>query len=917
MPTPLGRTLQLEVINRFLAQVSAGGAALVLVGDPGIGKTTLLETVADRASDKSMRLLQACGAEFESEVTFAGLHQLLLPLRDLIKDHPEREVLNVAFGLASSPAPDRLVVADVTLDILRQTANDRTTLLAVDDLHWLDRASATVLALVARRLADTNIGFIGASRRGEDDFFEHAGLPILDVPPLHPDAASDLLDNRFPTLPMRIRQQVLVEASGNPLALLELPFSPGRAEPAMRAEPLELERPAGRLHRLFDSRIDSLPDATRQLLLLASLDGSGDLGIVQAATTTPGGLADLEAAEKAGLVHIERHPERVTFRHPLIGSSVVRTATADQRRQAHRALAMALEGDPERRAWHLAEATVEPDESIAWLLEDTAHRTLRRGDAPGAVAALTRSSELTPDEGVRGRRLAEAAYIGSNVTGALSDASRLLSEARRAALEGAGSLYGAAAAALILVNGDGDVDTAHRLLVRAIESERNNSEVDLAAMTEALHALELLCGFGSRAELWEPYRQTMSGLARPLPATLDLTSNLYVDPCHASAEALERLDSYIAELDEEGDPLWNLRVAMAALFVDRLPNCRQVLWRLVDDGRVGGVVALAISALGMLATDYILTGRWDEADRLSDEGIELCEKNGFELLAWSSRQTKAVLAAYRGDEPVANQIVSEMMHWAVPRRVRAVHSYWNLVLHSSALGNSDFETAYQCAVAITPPGELPPYVSTAVFTLIGLVESAVRTGRHDEAVAHVRAMEEANLQATSSRLALVAAGAQALVESGECATELYQTAIHLPGADQWPFERARVELAFGEHLRRSRAITDARAHLKNALATFDALGAKPWSNRAATEIRATGTGQSLTEFGRGEALTAQELQVASLAAAGLTNKQIAEKLYMSPRTVGAHLYHIYPKLGIASRAALRDALTSLGQGEQG
>lgn len=911
----VGRARELAVIDGYLEEVADGGAALLLLGQPGIGKTALLNAAAEKAWAQGMRVLRASGAEFEADLTFAGLNQVLSPLREGFTKNPgtAEDVLQVALGFAVGPVPDRLVVANATLDVLRRAAAVQPILIIMDDLHWLDRASSTVLALVARRLADSNVGMIGATRRGEDDFFEHAGLSELNVPPLEPTAASKLLDYRFPSLPSRIHQRVLVEAQGNPLALLELPISSTGAQTASLAKRPREEESGRRLHSLFDSRVQALPQDTKRLLLLASLDGSGDLRVLEAARLTPKGLADLDAAEKADLVFVDMDSGRLAFRHPLIRTAVVATSTNEERREAHHALAVALADQPERRAWHLAYAAVEPDESIAWLLEDTAHRTLRRGDAPGAVAALTRSSELTPDAVVRGRRLAEAAYIGSNVTGTLSDASSLLTEARHAALEGAGSLYAAMAAAYILVNGDGDVDTAHRLLVRAIESEGGRLDIDRTALEEALHLLAMLCYFGGRQDLWGPYNEALKRFSPPLPVSLYLTGSLWGDPCRASPEILSLLDAAIASLDDEADPVKILRIATTSVFVDRTSNCRQALWRVVRDGRAGGAVALAISALGLLATDYILTGRWDEADQLSDEGIELCERHGYGLLAWSSRQTKAVVAAYRGDEHTTQEMADEMMRWATPRRARAVHTFWNLALHSSALGQGDFETAFRCAAAITPPGELTPYVSTAVYSLTGLVEAAVRTGRQDEAVAHVRAMDEANLAAISSRLALCVAGSQAMVASDDHATGLFERAIDLPGADQWPFDLARVELAFGEHLRRCRAVTDARAHLNIAMTTFNALGAKPWSSRAATELRATGFTKRQSALGRGEALTAQETEVASLAAAGLTNKEIGEKLYMSPRTVGTHLYRTFPKLGITSRAALRDALTLAGR----
>jgi DNA-binding CsgD family transcriptional regulator len=807
------------------------------------------------------------------------------------------------------------MVANATLELLKQVGGTSPTLIAVDDLHWFDRASSTVLALISRRLTGSRVGMIGATRPGEDDFFEHAGIPLLPLPPLEAHAASFLLDQRFPKLPAHSREWVLEQAGGNPLALLELPLILTGAQPSSRTQSSDSVRGNRSLHQLFDSRINSLPDTTRQLLLLAALESSGDLRILQAASTTPRGLADLEAADTAQLISIDTHAQRITFRHPLIRTAVANVSTAEDRRHAHRALAGALEGDPERRAWHLAEATVEPDESVAWLLEYTAHRVLRRGDAPGAIAALIRSSELTPDKSVHGRRLAEAAYIGSNMTGALSDASRLLSEARQAAPDATGSLYEAITAALILVNGDGDVDTAHRLLALAIANAGDDPDVDSAAMGEALHCLELICAFGDRPELWDPYEEALSRFPGPLPETLYLTSNVYVDPCHASPDALEYLDATIASLDAQGDPLHNLRIATAGVYVDRLPACRRVLARIIQEGQAGGVSALAISALGLLAADYILTGRWDEAERLLDEGLRLCERHGYELLGWTTRQTKSQIAAFRGDDESVRTIVAEVMRWASPRRIRKVQGFWNLTLHMLALGQGDFETAYQCAVAIAPPGELPKYRPVAIYCLLGLVEAAVRTGRNSDAAAHVRAMEEAKLEAISLRLALVVAGARAVVAEGEEATALFQGAVTIQGCDQWPFDLARVELAFGEHLRRMRAVTDARGHLSKALATFNSLGARPWASRAAMDLRATGVVERAKDIGRASALTAQEFEVASLAASGFTNKQIAEKLYLSPRTVGTHLYRAFPKLGITSRAALRDALASLTRGE--
>jgi DNA-binding CsgD family transcriptional regulator len=898
-------------MNGFLEAVQEGGGSLLLLGEPGVGKTVLLDVAAETASSLGMNVLRASGTEFEANVTFAGLHQALLPLRDLFTVGPDSAgaVLDVALGFAAGPAPDRLVVTNATLDVLRLAARSRPTLVAVDDLQWLDPASASVLALAARRIGGDRVGFLGAIRSGGDDFFQHSGLRELVIPPLERGAAIELLERAFPTMTPSLRFGILSEAQGNPLALLELPrLSTGRpfavsSETGVTAE--------GRPHALFDSRIRGLPARTREILLLASLDGSGDLGVLQRASTTASGVADLEPAEKVGLVSVEVASRRLKFRHPLIRTAVVTLSTNEERRQAHRALAAGLANDAEQRAWHLAEATVDTDETVASMLEDAAHRKLRRGDTVGAVVALTRSSELSPLDVARGRRLAEAAFIGSNVTGTLADASSLLVAARRTALEGTGSLFAATAASFIMVNGNGDVDAAYRLLVRAIETERANPDVDRVALEEALHMLGFLAYMGASGEWWSPFYESLSSFPGPLPETLYLTGTVFADPCWASAEALGRLDQSIADLGED-DSILGMRIANLCPFVDRLPQCRDFLWRVVDEGRGGDSMALAIRALALLGVDYQLVGRWDEAEAITAECIELARVHGHELQSLFPRQSQAMLAAYRGDTATVERMANEMMLWATPRRARAIHTFWHMALHSAARGRGDFEIAYQHATAITPPGELPHFISTAVFTLLGFVESAVRTGRQAEAVAHVQAMRDGNLASISSRLALVVAGAEAMVAHREEATRLFTRALALPGAEEWVYDFACVELSFGEHLRRSRAIREARVHLQAAAEVFTQLKAEPWLRRAMTELRATRLGGGrIVDQGRGEMLTRQELEVASLAARGLTNKQIGERLGMSPRTVGTHLYRSFPKLGITSRAALRDALTAL------
>ncbi len=329
---------------------------------------------------------------------------------------------------ATAQPPSRLVVSNAALVLLRQTATARPVLVILDDLPWLDRASAGVLSFVARRLAGSQVALLGASRTGEVDFFDHAGLPELEVPRLDDAAAGQLLDSGFPELASTVRQRILVEAQGNPLALLELPvaLSPGmRASASALPSALPLSR---RLQALFGSRITALPPRTRQLLLLMALDGTGDVRILEGGAAPNAGFRNLAAAEQARLAYLDQATHRLAFHHPLMRSAVVDLSHAEERRSAHRVLADVWAAQPDRRVWHLAEAAVEPDESVAAQLEGTAARILAKGDAVGCVKALTRASELSPRSAERLRRLAAAAYIGADVAGDLGNASKVLAE---------------------------------------------------------------------------------------------------------------------------------------------------------------------------------------------------------------------------------------------------------------------------------------------------------------------------------------------------------------------------------------------------------------------------------------------------------------------------------------------------------
>jgi len=431
-------------------------------------------------------------------------------------------------------------------------------------------------------------------------------------------------------------------------------------------------------------------------------------------------------------------------------------------------------------------------------------------------------------------------------------------------------------------------------------------------MIQALQTLMAVCYNGGRAELWPAFDKAIARLAPHIPTDLLLLSRTIADPARTAAHVLSELDAAVTSLHEEADHVRILTISAAAIFPDRLAGCREALLRVVRDGRPSGAIGTTVSALTSLSLDDFMTGRWDEAQQAADEGLKLARAGGGEwLLAWIFNHRKAVLAAARGDPDTAQALADEIVQWAAPRGAGLAETHARHVHVLMALGRADFEEAYRHASAISPPGVLASHVPLALWVAMDLVEAAVRIGRHAEAAAHLTAIRDADVAALSPRLALLATASEAITAPDDLAPGLFERALAIPGADCFPFDLGRVRLCYGERLRRARATTDSRAQLTAALEIFERLRARPWAARAAGELRAAGqTDPRASQRGR-DSLTPQELEIAELAAAGLTNKQIGQRLFLSHRTVGAHLYQIFPKLGVTSRAALRDALDSL------
>ncbi|MEO3811005.1 AAA family ATPase [Sphaerisporangium sp. B11E5] len=905
----IGRDDDVTSIRDYFEKAGVRGGALLIAGEAGVGKTAVLDEYAAAEAGRGTRVLRAAGVQFEAEVDHSTLNQLLFPLGDAMAPlgDAHRSALRCALGFEIGPVPDRLVVSNAAVLWLRAVAAEAPLLVVVDDLHWVDRASAEVLGFVARRLVGSPIVFLGACRSSERGFFSDGGLTEWTLSPLSAVAARVLVERRFPGLAPAVRRRLLAEAAGNPLALLELPSAlDGDQRTDFTALPAVLPL-TERLQSMFASRIRGLPERCRLMMLLGALGGTIEVARLRAAGGGTCDLGDLRPAEDARLVQLSAN--RLAFRHPLIGAAVVTASLDRERRWAHGALAAAIDA-PERRVRHLAESAVGPDEEIAAQLEDTAQTLLRQGDAIGAVSALTRAAELSPEAAGRSRRLAAAAYIGAEAGGEMATATRLLGDARRSGSLETHSLLAAAAAAHLLINSGGDVATAYRLLVAAIEAGDHGYDAGNPGLIEAMYSLQLISWWVGTEESGQTARTLVDRLAPEPPPLLRVYAGVFPDPARATAQDVAELDTLIDSVGVDEDPTRLVRIGTAALFADRLSRLRGPERHLAQMSREGkGPARRHLGALIHLAIDAFLTGRWDQAWELADEGVAVSTEHGFRFFRWYFDWVHALVAAGRGQVEAARQLTDDMVRWAVAHQATGVSYFAWQARTLNDLAAGDHEAAYRTATRISPAGHLAPYRPTAMWAGLDLVEAALHTGRRAEMAAHVKALHSAGIAALSPRLEMLTAAAAALAADDACARARFEAALSVPDPDRWPFESARVRLAYGERLRRLRDTSAAREQLAIAHDAFFLLGAAPWRDRAANELRATGiTRQS--PFDAASALTPQEREIAELAGGGLTNKQIGQKMFISHRTVADHLHKVFPKLGISSRAALRDALTA-------
>jgi DNA-binding CsgD family transcriptional regulator len=903
------RLSERRALDRLVDAVRAGESrTLVMRGEPGVGKTVLLDYLAGRASDAACLLTRATGVQSEMELAFAGLHQVCAPMFSHAErlPGPQRDALRTAFGLTAGPPPDRFLVGLAVLGLLSEVAGERPLIGVIDDVQWLDRASAQALGFTARRLAADPVGLVFAARGPSPDL---AGLPELEVEGLRQQDARALLDSVLTgPLDARVRDLIIAETHGNPLALLELPRGLTPAELAggfglPGAGPLP-----GRIEDNFARQVDALPGQTRRLVQLAAADPSGDQSLVRRAAGRLGIPADAaDPAVQAGLVEFGT---RVRFRHPLARSAAYRSASYSDRQQLHAALAEVTDpiADPDRRAWHRAQAAPGPDEEVAAELERSAGRAQDRGGLAAAAAFLERAMTLTADPARRGERILAAAQANMEA-GAFDKALELLAMAE------AGPLDEFAAARVILLRGHiafasrlGS-DAPSLLLKAAKRLEPLNldlaRETYLNAWRAALFArrlagaddmLEVSRAARALPQPWHP--------ARPIDLVLDGLARLVTDgPAAAATTLRQAVNIFATGVISREEGLWSGWMAAIALW--DADAARTIIARQIQLGRAAGALEELPLNLIALAYDDAWRGDFEAAASLIAETDAIAEATGSHIAPY----IPMFLAALRGNQAELTPLIEAATAAAETegQGVATTTAHWSAAILNNSLGR------YADALAAARQASDDSHLFVSMWVLPELVEAAMHTG-HTEVAADALERLAERTQAGGTNFGLgLEARCRALLSQAQAADDWYHEAIERLGGAGIRTELARAHLLYGEWLRREGQRLDAREQLRTAYDTFAAIGMEAFAERARRELAATGEKARKRSVATVTTLTAQEAYIARLARDGRTNPEIGAQLFLSARTVEWHLRKIYTKLGIGSRRELHAALAQLGQ----
>ncbi|MFI5693858.1 AAA family ATPase [Kribbella sp. NPDC051586] len=901
-----GRDGERMVIDHLLDRARRGrSGALVLRGEAGIGKTVLLDYAATAWGGPTV--LRGAAVQSESALPYAGLHLLLRHQLHRLDALPDRQatVLRAALGQGVAAGSDQFLVGLAVLTLLADLAEEHPLLLLIDDAQWLDRASRNALLFAVRRLhADAVAVLIAVRDEGTD--VVAPGLEELRLGGLEPDAARALVAEQG-TLAAVVAERIVEEADGNPLALIELPATMTPDQRAGRSSPFlipaDLERLGGSVIRAFQVQVQRMPPPTRALLLAAAADDTGRMDVVLAAAQALGaGPADLDPAEHAGLVDLV--DGEISFRHPLVRTAAYRNASRAQRITVHQALAEGFAGvEQARRAWHLAAAGTGPDEAVAGELEQAAADARRHGDLLAVVAAMKRAAQLTPDEDERARRLALAAQAASEA-GDQDEAARLAAQAglRRAEPVVSVPLARVRAAELFV---RGEPRSAYDVLVGQAEDVAG-ADLDSAVylLFDALTAIWATGDVRATEEtaqrlvaLPEPPAESARLLRSAASGLLGLSAGggrSEVSPLRDLYDGLHQRGHLIGLPERARITGWDMLAGDLEAALDLATD-------LEKECRDQGAIAALPQVLARLARSQLLLGQHRSAWNSGEDGLQISRDTGQLEHVGHLSGVLAYLAAIEGNDDRCRSLSGDAL---------ACGSGPSAAWGECALTQLDLGHArYEAALARMEKLGMGPRRHTMIvlYCQPDQVEAAVRLGQPERARGPMERFESWAAQVRQPWSDAIMSRCRALLSEGDQAAEHYATAVFLHAQDpQRPFEAARTEFLFGCWLRRVKRPASARGQLRSALETFERLGALHWADRARAELRAAGE-TVLPADGDSDLLsrlTPQELQVVRLAATGLSNRVIGAQLFISPRTVGYHLYNAYPKLGITVRAEL-------------
>jgi DNA-binding CsgD family transcriptional regulator len=902
----LGRQREREVLDRVLEAARDGhGGVLALYGEPGVGKTALLDHAAEAGAD--FTVIRAVGVEGEMELAFAAVQQLCSPSLHLMDrlPEPQRVALEVALGLSTGRPPNTFMVGLAVLNLVSEAADEQPLLCLVDDAQWLDRASARVLAFVARRLLAERIAMVFAARETIDTL---TGVAELRVEPLSRRDARALLDSVLPArLDERVLERIVAETRGNPLALLELPRG---LTPAQLAGGFGLPGAlplSARIEESFTRRLALLPRDARRLLLVAAADATGDAALLWRAARRLGIPETAAAAvESGGLLVLDGS---VAFRHPLVRSAVYGAADPSERRAVHRALAEETDPDvdPDRRAWHLAQSASAPDEEVAVELERSAERAQARGGFAAAAAFLERAAALTPDPVQRAQRTLVAAQTKFSA-GALDDALALLASTEVAALDELGQARVDLLSAQI-ASEQWRADDAGRLFMGAA-SRLESLDPELARETY----LEALAGAmandidvtGGATAVAAAARAAPPGTDPPrmVDVLLDAFAIRLTEGYAAAAPIFAQALEHLFALDLAGDEgrRWlslsgarNDHIVALELWDDEAIALLEA--RQLQVARDTGAFGHLQFALGFVARNEILAGELTEAGHLLDEADAIAEATGNAPFV----NAPMVLAAWRGDEAEASGLIEATSEESTRRRWSS-NNYAKAVL-CNGLGKHDvaLEAAWEAME--------PDPIGYGTQLVAELAEAAARTGDRTRLEFARDWLAERTAAVSSEWLSGIEARVRALL-SEDAADALYRDSIGHLTRTRMRIELARSQLLYGEWLRRERRRVDAREQLRSALEAFTAMGTEAFARRAERELLATGERARTRAIETRDQLTPQEAQISRLVADGNSNREIAAQLFISPSTVEYHLRKVFRKLGVKSRTQLANRLRS-------